>query len=237
MTENVFEIIGKVIAYGGSSVAIAYAVFIFLGKKWIENQFHKRLESYKHDKNKEIEKLKYQINLLLSRVTKIHEKEFEVLPEAWSKLHDALEIISWFTSPFQQYPDLNKMSDNEVNYFVNNCQLLDFQKKELLTSEKKTEYYSDKIFWINLAKSQDIYSEFHNFITRNRLFLSPDLRERFMKVDGILWDSLIKKEIGKDAKDSKMAIEAYRDIRKKVTPRVDEIENLVQERLRYNEAM
>jgi hypothetical protein len=237
MSESVFEIVGKIIVYVGACVAIAYGFFIFLGKKWIENQFQRRLESYKHEKNKEIENLKYQINLLLSRVTKIHDKEFAVLPEAWNKLYDALELISWFTSPFQQYPDFDNLSEDELSYLVNSCPLKEFQKKELLESKKKTQYYSDTIFWINLAKSQDVYSAFHNFITRNRIFLSPDLREKFMEVDGILWDSLLKKEIGKDAKDSKMAIEAYRDIKNRVTPIIADIETLVQKRLRYDEAM
>lgn len=175
MPEKFFEIIGKVITYGGGSVAIAYAVFTFLGKKWVENLFHKRLESYKYDHKKEIENLKYQINSLLSRVTKIHEKEFEVLPEAWSKLHDALDIISGLTAPFQQYPDLNRLTKIEIDNFVRDCKLQEYQKKELLETDDKTEYYIEKIFWHNLSAARNVYSEFHKYITRNRIFLSPDL--------------------------------------------------------------
>lgn len=237
MPENLYEIIGKIIIYGGGSVSIAYGAFTYFGKKWIENVFQRNLENFRHEKNAEIENLKYQINLLLSRVTKIHEKEFIVLPDAWSKLHDALEIITWFTSPFQQYPDLNRMSDTEIKHFVNSCELQDFQKKELLESSDKTEYYMNKIFWVNLNKSKKIYSDFHNFITRNRIFLSPDLRKNFMTVDGILWESLIKREISEGAKDHLMVIEAYRNIRDQVSPKVEEIENLVQKRLRYDEAI
>ena len=236
MPEKPYEIIGKIVAYGGGSVAIAYGVFTFLGKKWLENIFQTRLGGFRHEKNTEIENLKYQINSLLSRVTKIHEKEFEALPEAWSKLHDALEIISWFTSPFQQYPDLNRMSDEEINHVLENCDLQDFQKEELKNKKDKTGYYKEKIFWANLNKSRNIYSEFHKYITRNRIFLSSDLRENFMKVDGILWESLIKREVGEEAKDNKMIIEAYRDIREQVQPIILEIEQQVQERLRYSDA-
>ena len=237
MTEIFFETIGKIIVYGGGCVAIAYAAFTIFMKKWIENLFRKRLEAYKHDHNKEIENLKYQINSLLSRVTKIHEKEFEVLPEAWNKLHDAHEIISWFTSVFQQYPDLNKFSLVALENFVRDCKLEDFQKKELLGIDNKTEYYKDQIFWHNLAKAKNIYSEFHKYITRNRIFLSPDLKDNFLKVDGILWGSLIKKEIGEEAKDYDMIVQAHRDIRDQVNTIVESIESLVQDRLRYKEAI
>ena len=237
MSEIFFSTLGKIIAYGGSSVAIAYAAFTFFGKKWIENLFQKRLEIYKHEHAKEIEHLKYQINSLLNRVTKIHEKEFEVLPAAWNKLHDALEMISWFTSIFQQYPDLDRFSSNELSTFVTDCKLLEFQKNELLKSENKTEYYKEKIFFHNLSEARKIYSEFHKYITRNRIFLSPDLRRNFQKVDGILWESLIKKEIGEEAKDYEMIVQAHRDIRDQVNEIVEKIENLVQDRLRYKEAI
>lgn len=236
MPENVYEVVGKIVAYGGGSVAIAYGAFTFLGKKWIENIFQKQLEDFRHEKNTEIENLRYKINSLLSRVTKIHEREFEALPQAWSKLHDALEIISWFTSPYQQYPDLNRMSDDEINHVLKNCDLQEFQKEELRKTKDKTEYYKEKIFWANLNKSRNVYSEFHKYLTRNRIFLSQDLRENFMKVDGILWESLIKREVGEEAKDNKMIIEAYRDIRDQVNPIVLEIERQVQERLKYSEA-
>ena len=237
MSEILFSTLGKVIAYGGGSVAIAYVAFMFFGKKWIENLFKKRLEHYKHEHAKEIEHLKYQVNSLLNRVTKIHEKEFEVLPAAWNKLHDALEMISWFTSIFQQYPDLDRYSPNELSAFVTDCKLLDFQKNELLESENKTEFYKEKIFFHNLSEARKIYSELHKYITRNRIFLSPDLRKNFQKVDGILWESLIKKEIGEEAKDLKMIVQAHRDIRDQVNDIVEKIETLVQDRLRYKEAI
>ena len=98
METAILQFIGKVIAYGGGAAAVAHALFTFLGKKWIE-----------HKLNKELEQVRYRINTLFSRVTKIHEKEFEVLPEAWYKMQDALGRISHFTSLFQQYPDLTQL--------------------------------------------------------------------------------------------------------------------------------
>ena len=72
----------QLIAYGGGAVAIAYVVFIFLGKNVVENWFSKRMEAYKNAQAQELEEFKYKINALFNRVTKIHEKEFEVLPKA-----------------------------------------------------------------------------------------------------------------------------------------------------------
>jgi hypothetical protein len=40
---EIFGFIGKIVVYGVGTVTIAYGVFIFLGKKWIENKFAERL--------------------------------------------------------------------------------------------------------------------------------------------------------------------------------------------------
>src|SRR5207253_1510705 len=49
----------------------------------------KGLERFRHEQAKEIEHLRHEINSLFSRVSKIHEREFEVLPAAWQKLHES----------------------------------------------------------------------------------------------------------------------------------------------------
>lgn len=70
--DEFFQFIGKIIAVGGTTAAIAYAFFVFLGKKWLENRFSERLEAYKHKQNKELEEVRYRINAQFNRITKIH---------------------------------------------------------------------------------------------------------------------------------------------------------------------
>ena len=65
-------------------VAAAYAFFQFLGRRWLEARFAERLEKFKHDQNQEIERLRYRINALMDRTTKLHQHEFEVLPKCLS---------------------------------------------------------------------------------------------------------------------------------------------------------
>jgi hypothetical protein len=35
----IFEVLGKIFVYGGGGVAVAYLLFQYLGKAWIENKF------------------------------------------------------------------------------------------------------------------------------------------------------------------------------------------------------
>ena len=88
---------------------------------------------------------KYKINSLFSRVSKIHEKEFEVLPEIWSKLHDAKDIISALVSPYQENPNFNSMNENEIKKSLENSKFPEHQIEELINSSDKNNYYRERI--------------------------------------------------------------------------------------------
>lgn len=235
MEHAVVQFIVKIIAYGGGGAAVAYVIFTFLGKKWIEGKFAERLETFKHDLNKELEQVRYKINTLFSRVTKIHEKEFEVLPEAWYKMQNALGRISSFTSLFQEYPDLNGMSLPALEEFLGKSRLHEFEKQELLQAGDKVSYYQNKIFWHELRVVEEAFWDFHNFIIRNKIFLSPDLQEQFTKIDDVMWSAIVERKVGHEANNSEMWVKAYKKIKEEINPIRNVIEKLVQARLHYQE--
>ena len=51
MNEAILKFIGQIVAYGGGGAVIAYGLFVFLGKKKIENKFFQQLEEYKSGNN------------------------------------------------------------------------------------------------------------------------------------------------------------------------------------------
>lgn len=236
MNETIFESLGKLVFYGGGGGAIAYGIFVFLGKKWIENKFATKLEEYKLAQNKEIEDFRYRINTLFNRVAKIHEKEYEVLPEAWVMLHDAHDYISRLVSPFRQYPDFNQLKVLEIKRILKNYKWEEQQIDDLISANDKNKYFEEKIFYQYLREAKLKYSEFHKYIIRNRIFFSNELKEQFNKADDLMWDTIIDREVGEHAKDFKMIHQSYKQLKENIEVIIDTIEELVQKRLRYNEA-
>ena len=230
---NITEFLGNVIVYGGGSAAAAYALFVFLSKRWLENKFAERLAAYKHEQAKELEETKFKINSLLNRVTKIHEKEFEVLPEAWKMMLNALGLISNMVSLLKQYPDLNGMTQPMLEEFLASAELHEFEKNEIRNILDKNKYYQERIFWHDISHARKAFAEFHNYIQQNAIFLGADLKEQFLKMDSLLRDSMIDYEVGKEAGDTKMWINAWKKIKENAKPIRLNIEGLVQERLRY----
>jgi len=235
--DTIYEVIGKVVAIGGGTVAIAYAVFVFLGKKWIEEKFSKRLEVYKKEQNEELEDFKYKINTLFNRVLKIHDKEMEVLPEAWSKLHDAIELISGLVSVYQEYPDFSRLKDEQISNHLESLNWSEFQINEMLDSTDRNEHFQKNIFWHRLNDARKRFSKFHKYFIRNKIFMGEELKGYFTQVADLLWDSLVTREVGEQASDRKMIIESYKNLKENLEQVVDDIEKVMQNRLRYHEAL
>lgn len=62
--------------------------------------------------------------------------------------------------------------------------------------------------------------------------MRPELRELFLKINSIMWDALISREVGHEAGDYKMWGEASSKVRHDIEPLVKELEVRVQAVLR-----
>ena len=139
--DALFEFVGKVVAVGGSAALIAHGVFLAVGKKWLENHFAERLEAYKHEQAKELEELRFRINAQFNRITKIHDKEIEVLPEAWRRLLKATAQLQFFIAPGRQYPALDRMTPQQFEEYLAGTNFMDWEKEELRSSDQKLQKY------------------------------------------------------------------------------------------------
>jgi hypothetical protein len=191
MAEIFLEFIGKVVIYAGGAVGIAYVLFVFLGKKWIENKFATKLEEYKSAQNRELEDFKYRINALFNRIVKIHEKEYEVLPAAWAKLHDAKDYISSLVSPLQHYADFSRLKEAEIKSILKSYNWEEHQMDDLINADDKNKHFQDRIFWQRLSEARSKFSDFHKYIVRNRIFLSKELKEQFINLASKYMNSVI----------------------------------------------
>lgn len=134
------------------AVTAAYGVFKLLGTKWIDTRFAQRLETFKHEQNQEIERLRFRINALMDRTTKLHQHEFEVLPEVWNKLDIAFAQVRSFTSRLTSYPDLEQMGPAQYAEFLATSAVPEWQKEELRRWDRghRNERYQEIVFWHRL---------------------------------------------------------------------------------------
>jgi len=116
--QPVFAAIGYVVMVAGGGAAVAVGLFRAFGERWLNAIFEKQLAAYRHEQQKELEHLRYRINALMDRMTKVHQREFDVVPEAWSRLIDSYNQVTAFVASLQKYPDLDRMPQAHLDEFL-----------------------------------------------------------------------------------------------------------------------
>lgn len=223
-TDAIFGVLGQFIAAGGGGAIVAYGLFRFLGKGWIENQFAKDLELAKS-----------QILLISSRKMKLHDREYIVFPEVWSKLNRAFSTLGNAVIAFREFSDLNRMSDEELGTWIERSDL-DSDELSYLNKEKdKNRAYGRILDWRSLKEARHEFTEFYECFQDNRIFLSPDVKEKLEKVAILMNSAWVAKKMdweGHKLDDKKsFMMEAFEKYEKEAKPIMKEIEFLVQSKL------
>jgi hypothetical protein len=198
--DQLLKVIGGIVLAGGGLSLIVYQAFKHLAAKWLDARFEERLQALKHQHGKEIEELRFKISTMLDRATKLHQREFEVLPEAWSKLNDAFWNVRGFVSPMQSYPDIDRMSNAQQIEFIRACRLNDWQKTELLSAKDKNDVYQHHIFWHKLSDAQEKSRDAYSYLIKNGIFINDEIRGGFSAIHDLVWNALTEHQLNEEHK-------------------------------------
>lgn len=218
--------IGKLIAAGGSGAIVAFWVFRLLGRGWMEHELAKRLEA-----------AKAEISILAARRLKLHDKEYVVFPTLWSKLNKVFGSLSRAVISFRQIPDFDRMQGSDIEFWLTSSGLSDGEKSYFTRENDKSRAYGRILDFQSLNEARKDYFKFHTYFENNRIFLSPEVKQKFDQLDAFLWDLWVAKKMDFDLRDfiqntgKDYIREAWDTLNKKVKPLMAEIESLVQARL------
>jgi hypothetical protein len=232
--DQVLRFLGEVVVYGGGSAAVAFLLFQYLGKGWIDARFAERLEAFKHEQAKELQRMKVEVESLLSGALKIQEREFTILPDAWHKLNEAYSLTSWIASPMQQYPAVGRMNEQELEEFLAECELTESQKNRVRSSSRgkvRDDEYQSIIFWHRIHKAKAAVIELQNYTISHGLFLPPQMKQQFSEMRPLLWNALTGIEVAHEAEDWKMRSDAWKELQAKAETLHKAIEEAIELRL------
>jgi hypothetical protein len=240
---QMFYEIGKWFVGLVASSGVLYGLFKLIGEKWIEHRFTIQLEGFKAERQKALEEFRSEQqqglerlrHLLSSRISRIHEKEFEVLPKAWFLLHQASGSAFQAVLAFNQYPSFANMPEELFEEFVAKSRLTDYQKQMLRQTKDRRKYYREAMEVIEIHDWKETNRLFNNYLIENRIFMTDELRSKFNAVSDALSKALIDFENRNITRDGSLwhsAETAVAELRSKI----DEVEKAVQKRLRYEEA-
>ena len=137
LVELLLKAAGIVVLAGGGAAGLILGPFRYFADKWLTSKFDQRLEQFKHAQQVEMENLRFRINSLFDRTTKLHQREFEVVPTAWALLVECKNQVSAFITAFQQYPDLDRMTGPQLDEFLEDSFLAKWQRDEIKSRDQK----------------------------------------------------------------------------------------------------
>lgn len=233
MASEIFSVIGAVLIQGGGAAAVAFMIFRFLGKSWIENKFAMTLENYRGIQAQELEKVKSKISFLLNRSIKYHDKEHELFPEVWTKLNDTCAALNQSISRLRRIPDLNRMEEIEFSAFLDSSDLDNAEKKFMKESNIKERNSSliKVLEWRDLIIANEAFMDFHKYLQRNKIFFNLELKEKLVKIDDLIWKSFVSAKLSHEDPSSFSRSEPHKVYKDEVMPLMEEIENIVREKL------
>lgn len=196
--QNIFGAIGALVVAGGGGAVVTIFLMKLFAEGWLNAKFEQQLQSQRHEQDRAIEELRFKINSMFDRKTKLHQREFEIVPDAWSKLVEAHAQVTGFISFLQSYPDVNRMTPAQLDGFLKGSNLESWQQDELRDSGDKNKYYQKARFFQRSSECRQHCRELHVYIKKNGIFLPKELKESFSKLDGFIYSALIEHEINQE---------------------------------------
>lgn len=194
--DMIFKAVGFIVIAGGGIGAISLAIFKGFGEKWLDGKFAKRMAVFHHEHERELERLRFEINSLMDRKLKLHQKEFDVLPEAWARLNEANTQAHSVTSSMKQFPMLDGMDDADAMEFLDNeSSFFDFQKKSIIDSRERDKEYMALSARYEFSNAMTVLREYDVYFGKNGIFIPESLTVKFNRVSELIHGALIEYEM------------------------------------------
>ncbi|WP_426238892.1 hypothetical protein [Pararhizobium sp. DWP1-1-3] len=212
-------------------VGATFAVFKFLGEKWISQRFAEQLEAYKSEQVRELERLRHKINGVFDRTKRLHDREFELLPDVWAKLVDARSEAGGYLAAFQQYANVDTMDVERLSEFLNRTQFSEAQKKDIKNATDKHKTYVSILERYRYSDVMDKLREANSGLSKNGIFLQPALREQFKKMIDLLHAAVIEHQANQEYNVHPWIRDGATKLKNEGEPLFKEIEESVAARL------
>jgi len=196
------------LSFGGFGlVGVAYWIFQQWGTKWLDNRFARNLEAAKHEHQAELQRLKQKIDAHLDRAIKLHNKEFEVLPEVWRLMDLAFARIEALSMRLFRGADLNSLSDEMLDMFLKGSGLPEIQQAEIKAASDKTNLYIRALQSRDLGGAQNARIEFYNYLIGNGVFLQTEFFDKFVELDGLMLSAFVEQQMAYDGRGQGVSVD------------------------------
>ncbi|MQV12211.1 hypothetical protein GHL01_00430 [Sinorhizobium meliloti] len=212
-------------------VTAAYALFKFLGEKWISQKFAQQLEAYKSEQGRELERLRHRINGVFDRTKRLHDREFEVVPDLWGQLVEAHGWAWSYISPLQNYPDVDRMDADELEEFLEDKPFSKAQKRDISAASRRLETYREISEQYKYSDAMSKLRDFNIAFRKQGIFLQSEIKKDMGDLAQMIRGAVIEHQINQEDKPRPRLRDDYKKLETEGKVLFEKIEQDVVDRL------
>lgn len=188
------EEIGRLVAFLVAAGGLVFAFLKFGGEKLIEHQFNKSLEGVRAEQAKSLEQLRFDISASLDRTAKLHQFEFEVLPEAWSRLHIAGGTCYEAIKQNIRKVEVQFLTDEQLASVLENHEIseLDSQNIKNLSGNDRQVAFDKALNFHRWKIAYRDYGEYNNYLLSHGIFIQVGLLEKLKSIAKLTHDAVVE---------------------------------------------
>ena len=207
-------------------------------KKSIASKFYKENTEFKSKMAQQHTEFKstieHELDTLLDRKIKWHDKEHEVLAETWSKLIDSYNKVNSLMITVLSFSDFNNPLEDDVDKILKRFLLTEDEKQRI--REQPKENRNNTFFTIIdeklLSPAFEAAKEFKTYFDRNKIFIKPPIKEKFQNANDLIWSAWYSQQRHLNSPFRTISdYEPYRVLNDKMKPLIDELEKIIQNQL------
>lgn len=174
------------------SGGVLLAILRFGGKKLLEHQFNAALEDVRAKQAQSLERLRFDISASLDRTTKLHQFEFEVLPEAWSRLHIAggscRDAVQRIISRIQ----VASLTDGQLSIVLSDLGIaqIDSDHIKTLAGENRQETFDKALDYHRWNIARRDHAEYYNYLLSHGIFVQKPMLEKLKAIGKLISDAV-----------------------------------------------
>ena len=128
-----------------------------------------------------MENLRFKINSLFDRTTRLHQREFEVVPTAWALLVECKNLALGVHYDLSAVSDLDRMTGPQLDEFLEDSFLAKWQRDEIKVTAKKVDYYIKAIFFHRAYEACAACREQHIYVLKNGILMPRDMKKNLTR--------------------------------------------------------
>jgi hypothetical protein len=167
-----------------ASSAVAILAFIglkstALGERFLNHHLERKIADLKHAQGEKIEALRADLGHIQDRGRRANELEFDAATKIWHAFVDAYLKTQQAIVDYSSFPDLNKLSDDDLTTFLESTDLSAPQRAQVSASSDKVTMYSKIVRQRRIGIAGGAIYDGRLLLRTNGIFISSTMSKSF----------------------------------------------------------